>query len=149
MKLLYHNMSIEEPAGRADTTGAPRDLLLLVLALPEAGALGAAVVMAVACFSGAKLGPAAVKLGAQRFVGFRDSLFWYPQSKRCEEALGLVVADLVRVILQFGTGVTLAQLVAPARSRERYFRDMSSRGDGEAGSVAGALAILSKSLTLN
>jgi two-component system, OmpR family, alkaline phosphatase synthesis response regulator PhoP len=39
MKLLYHNMNIEEPAGRADTTGAPRDLLLLVLALPEAQGL--------------------------------------------------------------------------------------------------------------
>ena len=120
-----------------------------ILGIPDANALGPTVVLAVACLSAKGLGPAAVASGAQRFVGFRESLFWYPQSKRSETAVAQAVEDLVRVTVSRGAGVTLADLKRPLTERVAYFRDLSSRGDVEAVSIAGTLAILADSLTLH
>jgi hypothetical protein len=120
-----------------------------ILGIPDASALGSTVVLAFACLSADQLGPHAIAAGVRRFIGFRKTLFWYPQSKRAEDALRLVLRDMVEITLRQGAAVTLKQLSAPIVERERYFRDLSSRGDGEAVSVAGTLAIIADSLTLH
>jgi hypothetical protein len=120
-----------------------------IVEVPDADCLKSSVVFAFACESGVQLGPAAVAQGAQRFIGFQRTLYWYPYSKRMEGALAETVKELVQVVLTRGASATAADLQAPIQARHRYFLDLSSRGDADAGTIANILAILIKALTLH
>lgn len=108
-----------------------------ILGISDAGALAPAVILAVACKSAKKLGVASKRAGVSRFIGFAESIYWYPSSDRGERALASAIRDLVGVTLSRASQVKRSDLIPLLKNRETYFQGMASRGDVEAGWIAG------------
>ena len=117
-----------------------------IIAVSNAAAFGSAVVFAFACHSSVSLGPAAVRAGVKRYVGFRRVVSWFV-GERFERVLALTVHDLVHLTLTKGDDLTESDLIAPIRERQQYFADLSSRGDQDATRLEEVLDRWARALT--